>query len=393
VEPVDGGEYDIDLAAICASRLDSPNKALGDLEKAFRGDGRFASRVKLKKPCIRLEYAPDDVGKFHVDVVPTRWSVMHRSPLEVPRRNEDWHGTAPAEYTQWCLAQGEQYARTVKALKRWRDDQQSVRTAIKSIVLQVLVSEHMPRSGDDASRITQTIESMTASLESLSRPPAVWNPVLPDEDLAVRWTPQSFANFVRELKEAREWLRQANKTDDLVECIEAWREVLGEDFPASPPNRLGLLLGDTSHEQGFAARNWRQAIDPTYSIRVSATQQRGKRGPNLRRYASGGPPVFAGHKLRFKADVRAPYSAEVWWQVTNTGAHAQNQRSLRGKFLKAKSINDAPSKDETEHWESTAYTGTHRVRAVLVRQNTVVAVSDWIEVNIWSPNWRTAWGQ
>lgn len=388
VEPVEGGEYDVDLVAYCVGADTSANSALDTLTDHFRGDGRYKDRIVEKKPCVRLEYAPDDVGAFHVDVVPVRSSGKSVPPYDAPRRDEGWHGTAPAEYTAWCLDQGEPFARTVKALKRWRSEQQSVRTSIKSIVLQVLVSQHLPAASSDAERIGGTLTALHAALSGLTTSPSIWNPVNTAENLAARWTDASFKSFLTELEEAAAWVAKAEAADDVVEACDAWREILGEDFPAPTPQALGLALADTSHEKSFSTRGWHFELDPRYRIAIRAEQQRGKRGQTRKVYDPGGPPVFAGHKLRFKAEFTAPGHCEVWWQVTNTGAHAENERSLRGEFLKAKAINQGPSSDSTEHWESTAYTGVHRVRALLVRDDVVVAVSPYQTVNIWSRDWR-----
>src|SRR5580704_16606332 len=61
IEPVGGGEYDVDIVAVCVGPNISCNQALDQLEALFKSDGRFAGRVKRKKPCVRLEYAGDDV--------------------------------------------------------------------------------------------------------------------------------------------------------------------------------------------------------------------------------------------------------------------------------------------------------------------------------------------
>ncbi|MCF6743548.1 nucleotidyltransferase [Blastococcus sp. KM273128] len=389
VEPLEGGEYDVDLVAVCVESSKSANQALTDMETVFRNDGRYSHRVVPKKPCIRLEYAPDDVGKFHVDVVPVRVTGQPSPPLDAPRRDEGWHGTAPAEYTAWCRDQGPLYAKTVKALKRWRDDQQTVRTAIKSIVLQVLVANSMPMILDDAARLANTIANLRNYLATLSTPPQVTNPVLPSENLAQRWTQESFDNFKRELNEAHDWVVQAQATDDLVEAVEAWREVLGDDFPAPSPAALGLRLADTSHEQAFAAQGWTLGLDNRYSVRIAAAQQRGQREKTRRPYTHDGAPIFAGNKIRFKATYQSPGHSEIWWQVTNTGRHAASRTDqMRGGFLKAQSVTGGTSRDQSVHWENTSYTGTHRVRAVLVRDATVVAISPWLNVNIWSKDWR-----
>lgn len=382
IEPVEGGEYDIDLVAVCAALGVHPNTALDDLEQRFAADGRFKDRLKQKNPCVRLEYAPDDVGKFHVDVVPVRGCT--EAPFEAPRRDQGWKPTAPAEYTTWCRDQGALFMRSVQILKRWRSEQQTVRTAIKSIVLQVLVSGAMPQVADDAARVAATFRTLRGQLSGMHSPPAVWNPVLPSENLAAAWSAESFKSFVAELGEAVALVDQAMNADDAVEAIDAWRELLGDDFPTITSNALGIQLGDYAHAQSPADLGWTEQLDPRFQVRIQATRQRGKAGRNVRALPSNGDLVFAGSKLRFKAHTTEPIHADVWWQVANTGGHARMKGGLRGGIFKAKTLSGGESSDETENWESSAYTGRHLIRALLVRSNNVVAESDWFQVNIYA---------
>lgn len=384
VEPAGGGEYDVDLVCICVDDNTTAEAALDGLAATFRSDGRFAPRVVTKKPCVRLEYASDEVGSFHVDVVPVRYSQSIDAPLDAPRRGEGWHGTAPAQYTAWCQNQGPYFQRTVKAMKRWRDEQQTVRTAIKSIVLQVLVSRYMVHHAADADRLAATFRAMYDDLSVLSSPPVVQNPVVPSENLAARWTQSSFESFVRELKEAVDWSTIAVQATDTIEAAEAWRELLGDDFPETSPVSLGMRLGDFSHAQSPAFRGWRVALDPRYRVSVRATQQRGKLTKTQRPYPSDGPLIFAGHNLRFMADVVAPNHVTVWWQVANTGGHARSQSGLRGEYFRGRTLGRKPTNDQRETWETTSYTGSHLIRAVLVRDDAVVAESNWFQVNIYA---------
>jgi hypothetical protein len=388
VEPVAGGEYDIDIVCVCVDGNTTSNAALTELESVFRSDGRFAGRVKPKKPCVRLEYAEDGVGSFHADVVPVRVHHPHPPPLDAPRRDEDWHATAPAEYTAWCSNQGPAYVRTVKMMKRWRDEQQTVRNAIKSIVLQVLVAGCMPRDVvDDGARLAQTFIALRDSLAHLDGPPVVHNPVLTSENLAARWSRESFLEFTSELREAVDWACVATASTDPVEAADAWREVLGDDFPAVEPGHLGIRLSDYSHARAPSDMGWVEALDPNYTVSVGATVQRGKRGQNRRTYPNNGPLVFAGHKLWFKAHVKAPHHAAVWWQVANTGGHARHKSGLRGEIFRGRTLDRRPTTDESENWEDTAFTGSHLIRALLVRDDRVVARSDWFRVNIYAKGW------
>lgn len=388
IRPLDGGEYDVDLVFVMSNVEESSDAALNRLEESFKADGRYAPRVVSKKPCVRLEYAEDEVGKFHVDVVPLRRAVSGASLLEAPRRGEGWHSTAPAEYTDWCTAQGIHFERTVKALKRWRDDQQSVHHAIKSIVLQVLASQYMTTHTDDAARLHGTFAAMHDALASLSSAPVIPNPVLPSENLAARWINASFRDFVAELTEARDVSERAIATADPVEAADCWREILGEDFPTVPTEALGIRVSDDSHAHTYATRGWTENLDERYGVRVVASTARGKRSPHFIKYENNGGTLFHGRKIKFEALTRGPDDVEVWWQVANTGRHARELNGLRGAFFKAKKLNGRDSANPRENWEDTNYTGAHWIRAVLVKANKVVAASDKFVVNIYNNSHR-----
>jgi hypothetical protein len=242
VEPENSdGEYDVDLVCVGAHAGASPDDALNDLEATLARHGTYAELLKKegsrKKPCVRLRYADDEVGGFHVDVVPARdsTSVDPQAPLEVPRRGDAWHDTAPEQYTDWCRDQGPRFARTVKVLKRWREHHQPARLNIKSIVLQVLAANNLGTQSSDAEALVSTLEAIQAVLaESPIQPPRVQNPVLNAEDLAARWEAAAYKNFRQELDEAVELARRALASTDEKESHELWRELLGDDFPAGP---------------------------------------------------------------------------------------------------------------------------------------------------------------
>jgi hypothetical protein len=275
-------------------------------------------------------------------------------------------------------------------LKRWRDEQQEVRKAIKSIVLQVLIASHMPDIPDDDERISETLANLHAALDPLATAPPVWNPVLPDEDLAARWDDTAFRNFKRELSEAVELSQKALSTNDIVEAAETWREVFGEAFPLPTRDLFGVRLADTSHSEPFQSRGWYQALDARSRVPIMATEQRGKRG-RASAYPNDGPLLFAGKKLKFKANYASASPVDLWWRVTNTGEHARSAAGLRGQFFKAKQLNGSPSPDPTENWEDTAYTGSHLVEVFLVSGGRVVARSEPFKVNIYKKGRRWAW--
>jgi Second Messenger Oligonucleotide or Dinucleotide Synthetase domain len=235
------GEYDVDVVCVCAAANATENDALDDLEAALDADGGYSERIERdnpQRPCIRLRYADDEIGGFHVDVVPARAVQNSSAPLEIPRRDSGWRESAPEEYTQWCRDQGEDFARTVQMLKRWRDHNQSVREAIKSIVLQVVAAENMPAVSTDAERIAGTLRGIANFL--LGHPdeaPLVNNPVLPFENLTDGWQPSDYKSFRDVVIDAADRAEEALGENDLNRSRELWRELFGNDFPG--PEKRG----------------------------------------------------------------------------------------------------------------------------------------------------------
>lgn len=388
VRPVDGGEYDIDIVAVTADENDSATDAIRDLYGTLE-NSRYKNMIEERKPCVRVKYVDDEIGGFHVDVVPVRISTTDETdaPYEAPRTGSGWHDTAPTEYTFWCANQGDDFRRTVRMFKRWRDEQQDVRKAVKSIVLQVLVSQYMPVGvSDDAERITTTFIEMNSALVDLDSAPEVLNPVLDTENLAARWSDTDFANFKKELKEAVEIATEATEADNLVEACEKWGELFGEAFPVVESANLAMRIADSSHAKPPESQGWVVSLDGRYRVHVQAQEVHGRRGKS-RNYPSGGHAIFASSRnnLRFKAVLEGPSGVEIWWRVTNTGEHARLRSGLRGDFFKGTELNGRENADQTVNFEKTAYTGSHIVEAFALVGGNVVAKSSPFVVNIFSP--------
>ena len=391
VKPLPGGEYDVDIVAITADSSTTADVALDEIWDALEQHGTYKDRLISKKPCIRVEYADDHIGGIHVDIVPVRKSAEWDAPLDAPRRGDGWHSTAPSEYTQWCANQGDLFRRSIRMLKRWRDEQQEVKSAIKSIVLQVLASRHIAKIADDATRMAYVFGSLHEELKDLSEPPELLNPVLPSENLAARWTKTAFLDFKREVKEAAELAKTATDTDDLVEASEAWRTIFGDAFPLPVRKSIdSMQLADTSHAELPATRGWYEAIDPSYRVSIKCQEGRGHKG-KMSSYENDGRLLFSGKQLKFKSDIQASTGIDVWWRVTNTGKHARDVDGLRGGFIKAKNPKGGPSTDPTVNWESTSYTGSHLVEAFLLRGERIVAKSEPFIVNIHRTGYPWHW--
>jgi len=240
VKPADSdGEYDLDIVAVCVDAHTTAETAIRNLTDVLSENKDLAERIEPNqtgRPCVRLRYAREESGfGFHVDVTPARHGQLG-APLDVPVRGyEDWRATDPLRYTRWCLeTQPEQFRRNVRFLKRWRDVHHD--GGIASIVLQVLVAAHTPTHiQDDAERVVAVLDGIQQRLAAFpSSPPAINNPVLPDENLADRWDDQDYQAFLRELAEALDLAQQALTSNDAEESHGLWQKLFGAAFPAAP---------------------------------------------------------------------------------------------------------------------------------------------------------------
>jgi hypothetical protein len=386
----DDGEYDVDLMVVCGNVNDEPQEVKTKVVEALEFHGTYKEKIEYtppSKPCVRLRYADDNTGKFHVDLVPARTSSSFGIPLEVPRSDE-WKGTAPAEFAEWSKNQGENFRRTVMMLKRWRDEQQETKRGVKSIIFQVLIAKHLSASKDDATRITQTLESMSQAYADLETPPKVVNPVLPSENLSEKWTNVDFKDFTSSLKDAAELAREALKETDEALSTEKWQALLGGTFPNAPKKDLTVEqvkagLADYSHRESL-----RWPLEETGTLTLNVTFERristGYRSGYSQKVASR--PLKGNHRSRtsvtkgttlyFKPSTNVPKPYEVWWQVVNTGPEAIRANGLRGGLFQSNRT------DSRGHREDTSYSGMHWTQCFIVKDGKCVAKSDFYIVPI-----------
>lgn len=230
----DGG-YDVDSCAIMVDGVEDPDDAFTKLEQILSESSDYAERMDTSKArCVRLNYQDDDYGSFHVDIVAARPHADGH--LEIPIRSTGWRETNPQGFQDWCLQQPEQFARTVRMLKRWRDEtEDDDRRGIKSIVLQVLVAEALPADEpDDATALATTLANIHERLAPHDTPPELHNPSLLSEDLTETWPGDDFRLFKGHLADATDIARQALATGDSKDAHDLWRDLLGDAFPPYP---------------------------------------------------------------------------------------------------------------------------------------------------------------
>lgn len=389
VVPVGEGAYDVDLVLPCITEGTGAVAALDAVEKAFLENGNYSGKVceKSRNRCVRLNYVDDKIGAFHVDVVPARPAKADSpAPLEVPSRTEkSWNETAPAEYTKWAKDEGPEFADTVMILKRWRDENQGVRSAIKSITLQVLVAEHLTDEESQAGRLASTLRNIANDLLWRATPPALPNPVLKSENLSDRWKQGAFEDFKEKISEAAAQAANALHAEDLITACDEWKTLLGNDFPEAPATEHDMKLSDTSHAHSYADKGWRRAANPAV-LEIQAHKVRIRKLNDRYRPYNEGDLLTASDRqlLRFQTLSPLPEGSNVYWQVVNTGMHALKQEKGRGGFIESRPLGEIRQSPRAtaSTWEGLEYTGVHQIRVIAVKDNVVVAESQWLNVAI-----------
>ena len=87
--------------------------------------------------------------------------------------------------------------------------------------------------------------------------------------------------------------------------------------------------------------------------------------------------------LEYRAEVSNCFDDyDIYWQVVNTGYHAERDDGLRGEFFKGKDLVGDLTEDQRLNYEFSMYRGKHWIECFIVRDNNLLARSGRFYVNI-----------
>lgn len=399
-------EYDIDIA-ILFKKDDLPSSALKARQRiadAFnKVAGHFSQEPEARPNAVTVWYAEG----YHIDfaVYRTYENTFGRTITE--HAGPDWTERDPMGVTNWfndsvkssspskeygATVDDYQMRRTVQLLKAFAKSRSSWNLP-GGLIISVLVDEcYLPDYHRDDFALYNTMVAIHDRL--------VWNtevnsPVSTLESLTNR------DKYKKQVDRFRDKLDSAIKKlapvfeDDCTEdeAMKAWNSVFNHPFwaegtedeseaeddsdmdeSALVSSDVGkLALGGTSHQQ---AMPW--AFDKTHRVRLYAYTYLGKK-VKLGGLKSDGRIIKNGLDLKYvvKTNVRGHY--RVFWQVVNTGRHAESVRDgRRGNIFESNDPNPLV------HWEESLYTGKHWIECFIVKNGICVARSGRFYVNIYN---------
>lgn len=399
-------EYDIDIA-IVFKKEDLPSSALKARQRiagAFKQvAGNFSKDPEARANAVTVWYSEG----YHIDFAVYRTSEDEYENTVIEHAGPDWTERDPMEVTKWftdavksdsptqadgATVDDHQMRRIVQFLKAFSKSR-STWNLPGGLIISVLVVEcYRPDYFRDDVALYDTI---VAIRDRLLINTDVDSPVSLSETLTFK------DKYKKQVERFRDKLEYAiTKLEPVLddECTEdkaltAWNSVFnhpfwsdaveedaeeeddsGVDEHALVSSHAGKLeLGKAHHQQ---AMPW--AFDKSHRVRLYAYTYLGRK-VKLGGLKSDRRTINSGLDLKYvvKTNVRGHY--QVFWQVVNTGRHAESvPNGRRGNIFESNDPNPLV------HWEESLYTGKHWIECFIVKNGICVARSGKFYVNIYN---------
>lgn len=392
-----------------------PARILGSLAKKLEASYKEAGtyvRIRTQSHSIGLYFGETD-DEFSMDIVPaiisgetniygddTYW-VPHIAKFSKSKRAStysehtpiDWIKSDPRGYitdVKELNDSNQNFRKVAKFVRKWRKGCKSHDDSfpLKSFHLELIVN--------DVFREIDGIESYDGIKNFFMKLPYY----LKEPNFADRANPtvyvDSYINDITDQDRVK-IIAQVNRVHALLSTLETENDkqsiediitkIISGALPSTElaPAKVaaGLIsLGDSSHEKALSSIG---IIDQgSYPCDVSIKADllfRGPRDKKINRRSQGsfksGSLIPTWHEIDFTAKTNAPEPFNVWWQVVNTGEHAESENGLRGTFYR----------DGLKTTEHSLYTGMHWIECFIVtKQGVCIARSGRFYVRFLNPS-------
>ena len=389
-------EYDIDVA-IVFKKYDLPSSALKArqiIADAFKKvAGNFSQDPEARANAVTVWYAEG----YHIDFAVYRTYEDMFGNTIIEHAGPEWTERDPMDLTNWfndavnqssplkeygATVEKYQMRRIVQMLKVFAKSRSSWNLP-GGLIISVLVAHcYQPDYDRDDVALYNT---MVAIHNRLLLSNQVWSPVNPPELLTNKEEyKKQVERFRDQLDIAITKLAPVFKDDCTKdEAMSTWNWMFNHPFWAeadedrsetedhSGINERELVLSDTakpalgrtSHQQPIPWRFVRK-----HRVRLYAYVYLNKQ-VKLGGLKSDGRTIRNGLDLKFEVKTNLRGTYQVFWQVVNTGRHAESAGGGRGDVFELNNSNPSV------HWEKSLYTGKHWIECFIVKDGVCVARS------------------
>lgn len=283
----------------------------------------------------------------------------------------EWSMTDPKGHKEWSTSVNQnnnnEYKPLVKIFKWWRRHNcPEDKKYPKGIVLEKIVADNLGASSLSTEEfLIATMQNMVSKYKEEYVNEKI-NPTINDpsekideNDLLEGYSVEDFTAFINKLEEHIDLLNTEGTSNA------TWRKVLGTEFPNSSVDANSLALSNLKkcimapHRQ---CPPWSMQRGGAVFIAVKVTTATGE----IVEYSNNGVPLEKGCSLHFRALTGVKQPFKVMWQITNTGAEAQDAECLRGNF-------EQSDYGVCEKHETTSYSGSHLVQCFVIKNGICVA--------------------
>lgn len=408
-----GDIKDVDIVVITnfdpESEEHTPRKVLRKLKDALARYYDDPENPEYQRRSIRINQPlPDNEEvEMTLDIIPAVASNGDANPLLVPDRDvEEWilshpkgHLDNTTELNKPENSEG-RFVPLVKIMKWWWKYQCELRQPDverpkpKGFWVEVLTGENFDSAQHDwVDHFITTLKNISEKYSDAFDVPELEDPGIPEESIKTSMMLEEFQVFMESVNESLEQADLARSEIDDLKSSEIYREIFGDSFPLFDKEEdedqrakaKAVPLGKWSHVQ---KPTWPENLQKRYKVRLDAYLYDKSANILLGGINSNGRVIKSDLRIKFVAKTKARGNYQVFWQVVNTGKHAESNGDLRGKFFEAKSKTGEKSANPLISWEHTKYTGKHWIECFIVKNNRLVARSARFYVNIKNPEYR-----
>lgn len=371
------GKTDVDIVVVTNyTESDDSKEVLDELYKVCK---EKYLKVTKQSRSIGIE-----MQGIEVDVVPMIEDNLSGMYKIGNKKDGTWKKTNPKGHINWCINMNkdnnDKFVRIVKIFKWWRKNNcpDTVKYP-KGITLEKIVADNLYDCNNQYEKIVfNTMKNIQNAYEQYIETgikPFVSDPGIPSNNLSDSYEFNDFKSFFNKIKTHIKLLEESNFSN------EAWRRILGTEFPKAESLNNSLLEALTERYNSFFNVPYKEKpiwYEGSNTSLVDVKVKCYDEYNNLINYNPDGDNLLSKNvSIDFSIVGAAAFSSntKIYWQVVNTGEEARSLNCLRGGFENSNIYNYG-------RHECTAYTGTHWVQAFIVNNGECIAKSKEILVKI-----------
>ncbi|HJF75004.1 nucleotidyltransferase [Gallibacterium anatis] len=378
VKPIDG-DFDIDVGLVFRENsneiLDCPFQLKSKVGQALKHVRRT---VKIKRPCVTVQYVEDGEDKYHVDFAIYKENQFGELFFARGKSLDDeelnWESVDPKELVSLIkekYPEGQkrkQYKRCIRALKRWKSYKLNHKN-LPSIAITVAAYQYFePKFYDDNEDLPNDVEALITFLDNLAAcliDKYLLLPTKPNSNLLENLTDKQSQELIAKLRKLKDDLESSqDESSSPKDACKKMKKHFGQDFPLPEGTNLST---EEFIEEKFALS---KELRPLY-LSMEISNYNSLIYSVLSRFDRDLKLIPKGRTLTFKVENAQDFiGCDFYWKVMNIGREAERY-GIRGQI----------NKGGVTQIEHSTFPGEHYVECYAIEDGVCIA-RETIEVPI-----------